>query len=374
MMTDMPLLRPTYAAISLKALAFNLGKARAELNARGRENCKIMLLVKANAYGHGAELVSAFAQKEKLCDAFGVASIEEGIILRQKGVTLPILVLGSVYPFDCFEYALKYGLSVAVASVRAAKYITELSAKLKITAKCHVKQETGMGRIGSRRPAALEILKILNQGEYVKTEGTFSHFSSADGSEEYTRMQLGYFKDLLCEAAAQGLKVGSAHISASSGFLNYKDACFDMVRLGHLAYGLEEGYKPVLSLKSKIVFIKDVREGAAISYGRTFKCARPSKIATIPLGYGDGFQRVLSNKAKVLIHGRPCPLIGNITMDMLMADITELGDIPVGSEAVFIGRQGSEEITAAKVAAAAGTIDYEVLTSITARVPRKAED
>lgn len=374
MMTDMPLLRPTYAAVSLKALAFNLTKARAELNAGGRENCKIMLLVKANAYGHGAELVSSFAQKENLCDAFGVASIEEGITLRQKGITLPILVLGSVYPFDGFEYALKYGLSVAVASVRAAKYISELSSKLKIAAKCHVKQETGMGRIGSRRPAALEILKILNQGDYVQVEGTFSHFSSADGSEDYTRMQLGYFKDLLCQAAAEGLNVGLAHISASSGFLNYKDACFDMVRLGHLAYGLEEGYKPVLSLKSKIVFIKDVREGAAISYGRTFTCARPSKIATIPLGYGDGFHRVLSNKAKVLINGKLCPLIGNITMDMLMADITELGDIPVGSEAVFIGRQGSAEITAAQVAAAAGTIDYEVLTSITARVPRKAED
>lgn len=372
-MSDMPLLRPTYAAIDLKALAFNLGKARGELKARGLGDCKILLLVKANAYGHGAELIASYAQNAQLCDSFGVASIEEGIALRQSGIILPILVLGSVYPFDCFEYGLKYGLSLTVASVRAAKYIAELAEKLKIKAKCHVKQETGMGRIGSRRPAALEILKILNNCEYTQIEGVFSHFSSADDSEDYTQKQLGYFKDLLSEACAQGLNTGLAHISASSGFINRKDACFDMVRLGHLAYGLEEGYKPVLSLRSKVVFIKDVREGACISYGRAFKCARPSKIATIPLGYGDGYHRVLSNKAEVLIEGRRCPVIGNITMDMLMADITELGDIPVGSEAVFIGRQGKDEIKASDVAAWAGTIDYEILTGLAARVPRKAE-
>ena len=373
-MSEMPLLRPTYAGINLKALADNLLKARAELSARGRGDCKILLLVKANAYGHGSRLIASYAQEGKLCDAFGVASIEEGIELRKNGIILPILVLGSIFPFDCFEYGLRYGLSLTVASVRAAKYITELAEKLKIKAKCHVKQETGMGRIGSRRPAALEILRILNKSEYVKVEGVFSHFSSADENEQYTQMQLGYFKDLLAQASAEGLKTGLAHISASSGFLNYKEACFDMVRLGHLAYGLEEGYKPVLSLKSKIVFIKDVREGACISYGRTFKCARPSKIATIPLGYGDGYHRVLSNKGEVLIEGRRCPLIGNITMDMLMADITELGDIPVGSEAVFIGRQGGAEIKAREVAALAGTIDYEILTGLTARVPRKAEE
>lgn len=227
-----------------------------------------------------------------------------------------------------------------------------------------------MGRIGSRKPAALEILRILNKSEYVTVEGTFSHFSSAENDEAYTNTQLEYFKDLLACAEAEGLDTGLAHLAATPGFLNYPKAWFDMVRLGHLAYGLEEGFSPVLSLRSKVVFIKDVRAGAGISYGHTFEPKTPAKIATIPIGYGDGYHRVLSNKAQVLINGVRCPVVGNITMDMLMADITALGDIPVGSDVVLIGAQGKEAITAAELAELAGTIDYEVLTSLTARVPR----
>ncbi len=371
MMTDLPLLRPTAAYISLKALKNNLLKVQNRL-AAVKPQPKTLLLVKANAYGHGAKLVSEFAQDENLCDFLGVASIEEGLELRQNGITLPILVLGSIWPFECFEYALKNRLSITIASVRAAQFVTQLAAKLKLTAYCHVKQETGMTRIGSRRPNAIEILKILNAAPYTEVQGVFSHFACADNNPDYTLKQLEYFNEFLQEAQKLGLKTGLRHISASSGFLNYPQAYFDMVRLGHIAYGLEEGFEPVLSLKSKVVFIKDVRENTAVSYNGTFVCKKPSKIATIPLGYGDGWHRILSNKAKVLICGKECPLIGNITMDMLMADITALGDIPVGEEAVFIGAQGAASITAAQVAGLAGTIDYEVLTGLTARVPRIA--
>lgn len=373
---DLPLLRPTYAKIDLKALKFNLLKAK-RICAQKNIVPKIMLLVKANAYGHGADLISTYAQKNNLCDAFAVASIEEGVSLRNIGITKPILVLGSIFPFECFEYALKYNLSVAVASVRAAKFIVKLANKLKIVAKCHVKQETGMGRIGSRRPAALEILRVLNKGgKYICVEGCFSHFSSADGKKtedkKYTLKQLEYFKEFLCQAKAEGLNTGLAHISASSGFINYPKYSFDMVRLGHLAYGLEKGYKPVLSLHSKIVFIKDVRKGACISYGRRHCCKRPSKIATIPLGYGDGFLRSLGNKASVLIEGKKCPIVGNITMDMLMADITKLGDIKVGSSVVIIGEQKKQKISALDLAEIADTIDYEILTLLNKRIPRIA--
>ena len=374
--TALPLLRPTYAKINLTALKENLLKAKA-LCARKNIVPKIMLLVKANAYGHGADLISAYAQQNNLCDAFAVASIEEGMTLRNLGITKPILVLGSIYPFECFEYALKYNLSVAVASVRAAKFIVKLAQKLKITAKCHVKQETGMGRIGSRRPAALEILRVLNKGgKYVCVEGCFSHFSSADGKtaedKKYTIKQLEYFKEFLCPAKAEGLNTGLAHISASSGFINYPKYSFDMVRLGHLAYGLEKGYKPLLSLHSKIVFIKDVRKGTCISYGRKYCCKKPSKIATIPIGYGDGFLRCLGNKASVLIEGKKCPVLGNITMDMLMVDITKLGDIKVGSPVVLIGEQKKQKISALDLAKLAGTIDYEILTLLNKRIPRIA--
>ena len=372
----LPLLRPTYAKINLTALKDNLLKARA-ICAGKNVVPKIMLLVKANAYGHGADLISIYAQKNNLCDAFAVASIEEGVFLRNIGITKPILVLGSIYPFECFEYALKNNLSVVVASIRAAKFIVKLATQLKIVAKCHVKQETGMGRIGSRRPAALEILRILNKGgKYVCVEGCFSHFSSADGKtaedKKYTKQQVEYFKEFLSQAKAQGLNTGLAHISASSGFINYPNCSFDMVRLGHLAYGLEKGYKPVLSLHSRVVFIKDVRAGACISYSRKHCCKRPSKIATIPIGYGDGFLRCLGNKTHVLIEGQKCPVVGNITMDMLMVDITKLGDIKVGSPVVLIGEQKGQKISALDHAKIAGTIDYEILTLLNTRIPRIA--
>ena len=363
-MTTIPLLRPTAAYIDLAALRFNLEKARFLAQQRGN-NPKIMLAVKANAYGHGILGVAQYAQKGGLCDAFGAASIEEGITLRHGGITKSILVLGSIYPFEYFEYALKNNLAVTIASVRAANYIKDLAAKLKINASCHVKQETGMNRIGSRRPAALEILKVLNNTPYIKVGGAYSHISCS-GDDDYTRRQTEYFKELLAEAAAQNLQTGLAHLASSGCFLNHKDMDYDMVRLGHLAYGLEEGFKPVMALKSKVVFIKDVREGAAVGYGRAFIAKRPSKIATIPIGYGDGYPRALGNKAQAVIAGKRVPLIGNVAMDMIMADITDLGDIPVGSEVELMGRT----ITAAEIANWAGTIDYEIVTAISARVPR----
>jgi len=359
-----PILRPTVAEINLDALKNNLLKAKDLIKQRGG-NSKIFLLVKANAYGHDAGLISKYVQDNKLVDFLGVASIEEGLELRQKNITLPILVLGSIWPFECFEYAIRNNLSVTVASVRAANFLAQLSAKLKIRARAHVKQETGMNRIGSRKPAAIEILRILNSAPYVEVEGTFSHLSSAE-NQDYSKQQLTYFTELLNEAKAQNLNTGLRHLFASPGFLQYPQVQFDMVRLGHLAYGLEEGFEPVLSLKSKVVFIKDVRENVKVSYSGTFITKRPSKIATIPVGYGDGYPRILSNKTEVEILGKLCPQVGNITMDMMMVDITELGDIKVGTEVTLIGKN----LPALELAQKCGTIDYEILTSIAHRVPR----
>ena len=360
-----PILRPTVAEINLTALKNNILKAKSLISQRGAGCPKIFLLVKANAYGHDAGLIAKYAQDNKLADFLGVASVEEGLRLRRQNITLPILVLGSIWPFEGFEYAVKNDISVTVASVRAAKFLAELSAKLKIKARAHIKQETGMNRIGSRKPAALEMLKILNAAPYVEAEGVFSHFSCPNDLE-YSQKQLGYFTEFLEEAKAQNLKTGLRHISASYASLKYPQAQFDMVRLGHLAYGLEDGFEPVLSLKSKVVFIKDVRENVRIGYGGTFVTKRPSKIATIPVGYGDGYPRSLSNKTEVEILGHRCPQIGNITMDMMMVDITELGDIKVGTEVTLIGKN----LTALELAQKCGTIDYEIVTSITHRVPR----
>jgi alanine racemase len=260
-------------------------------------------------------------------------------------------------------------LAVTIASARAANYIKDLAAKLKINVSCHIKLETGMNRIGSRRPAALGMLEILNSSPYIKVSGCYSHLSCAEDAAFVAR-QAEYFKEFLSAASALGMRTGMAHIAASGSFMKYKDLDFDMVRLGRLAYGLEEGFKPVMTLKSGVVFIKDIRAGAGVGYGKAFVAGRPSKIATIPIGYGDGYPRALGNKAFVLIAGRRVPVIGNVAMDMIMADITDLGDIPVGSEVVLIGEQGGARITAAEVAAWAGTVDYEIVTAVSARVPR----
>ncbi|MDR0734455.1 MAG: alanine racemase [Elusimicrobiota bacterium] len=368
-MKDIPVLRPTVAQIDLTALRFNLDKARFIAQSRGGRRPKILFTVKANAYGHGMLPAAQYAQKADLCDAFGVTSIEEGIILRHGGITKPVLVLGSVYPFEYFEYAVKNNLAVTIASARAANYIKDLAAKLKMNVSCHIKLETGMNRIGSRRPAALGMLEILNGAPYIKVGGCYSHLSCAE-DVAFAARQAEYFKEFLAAASALGMRTGMAHIAASGGFMKYKDLGFDMVRLGRLAYGLEEGFKPVMTLKSGVVFIKDIRAGAGVGYGKAFVAGRPSRIATIPIGYGDGYPRALGNKAFALVAGRRVPVIGNVAMDMIMADITDLGDIPVGSEVVLIGEQGGARISATEVAAWAGTVDYEIVTAVSARVPR----
>lgn len=360
------MLRPTWAEISFLALAENLTKAKETL---GKDK-KLMFVVKANAYGHGAKELSSFAEKNKLADFLGVSSIEEGIYLRQNKINLPILVLGSIYPFTGFEAALKYDLSVTIASTEAAREISECAAKLKTYAKCHVKVETGMGRIGVRKTSALKTLEFLNQAPNVEVEGTYTHLSSADCDTAYTRQQLKYFADTINAARIAGYKTGIKHVSNSHGLNFNGDASWDMARTGLCAYGLMEGYKPILALKSKIVYIKDVRKGASISYGRSWRCAHPSKIATLPIGYADGYQRACSNRSEVLIQGRRCRVIGNVTMDMVMADVTHLPNAQVGDEVVLIGAQHNDEITAGDLANLAGTIPYEIMTGLSARLAR----
>ncbi|WP_428075446.1 alanine racemase [Candidatus Avelusimicrobium luingense] len=359
-------LRPTFAEVDLTKLAANLTRVRTQV----APSVKLLTLVKANAYGHGAVSVSQFLQEKQLCEFLGVASVEEGMQLRQAGVKLPILVLGSIYPFEAFEYAIKNKLAVTIASLEAAKAVCKIAEELKQPAFCHVKQDTGMGRIGTRRGKVVEVLEALANHPYIVLDGLYSHLSSVDTDPAYTEEQIGYYRDTLTNMQLRGIKVNYRHLAASAALVARPDIHYDMVRPGHSAYGLEKGYQPILSLKTQIVYVKDVPAGASISYGRSFIADKPLKVATLPIGYGDGYLRALSNKADVLIKGKRCRVLGNITMDMMMVDITGVAPVQVGEEVVVVGKQGSEEITLAELAQKAGTIDYELCTLLSARVPR----
>lgn len=363
---SIPFLRPTWAEINLGAYGRNLQKIRSKVG----PDVKILAVLKANAYGHGAEQLGLYAQKHRLCQFFGAASVEEGILLRQAGVTLPILVLGSIYPFEAFAYAINYDLSVAVASLEAAKAIKQIARKLGKKARCHVKQDSGMGRIGTRRGGVMHIIHELNGDEFVELEGLFTHLSSVDSDPAYTEEQIGYFRDTMTNVRLHKIPVQICHMAASPAIELRPDSYCDMVRVGHSSFGLAEGYEPVLSFKSRIVFAKDVAAGASISYNRSFIAPCAMKVATIPVGYGDGYLRSLSNKAEVLIKGVRCRILGNITMDMSMVDISAVPDARVGDEVVLIGRQDGQEIRAKELADKAGTIDYELTTLLMPRVPR----
>jgi alanine racemase len=358
-------LRPTWAEISLPAVERNL------LALRAASGGKVMFVVKANAYGHGAARLARHAQDKGLCDFFGVSCIEEGAELRQAGIKLPILVLGSIYPFSAFADALEADLSVTVASIEAAANLVAEAARLGKKARCHIKVDTGMGRIGSRRPGAVKIAQLLAQSGSAKIEGIYTHLSSPDSDSAFTRLQLKHFDDTLADFAKLGIDPGIRHAASSYPALHIPESRYDMVRPGIASYGLIDELEPALTLKTRIVFIKDLRPGASVSYGRSYRCRKATRVATIPIGYGDGWLRRLSNCGEALVGGVRCRIIGNVTMDMTMLDVSAVPEVHVGDEAVLLGKQGSDEITAQEVAALYGTITYEVVTLLNLRVARK---
>jgi alanine racemase len=291
------------------------------------------------------------------------------VALREAGVKLPVLVLGSLYPFESFLAAAEFELTPTVASLESARRLAAAAEKLKRRVACHLKIETGMSRIGVRPAAAAGVAAYLAERPLVRVEGVYTHFSCAESDAAFTRRQLALFRDAL-KAVSQFVRVPLRHAANSEGALRYPAGRYDMVRPGLAIYGNVRGFEPVLSLKTKVVFLKTVPKGTAIGYGATFRAREVSRIATVPVGYADGFPRGLSNKGSVLLRGRRCPIVGNISMDMAMVNATGAPAVAVGDDAVLIGAQGRERITAGELASALGTIPYEVTCAISSRVPR----
>ncbi len=354
--------RPTWIDVNLKALKRNILKIH-RLVAPSR----LMFVVKADAYGHGAGEISSFVRN--MVWGFGVSSIEEGLILRKR-VRNPILVLGSLYPFESFLEAIKKDLSVTISSFDAARQAVEASKKVGRKIKCHIKIETGMGRIGARKPAAGRIFRYLvSFPRHAVLEGAYSHLSSSETDRKYTLQQFSYYRSALREFGnlpAHFVK----HLCNSHAAIHYPRMRLDMVRCGLACYGLMRGFTPVMSFKTRIVFLKNVRKGSFLSYEKSFKCARPMKIATLPVGYADGYSRRLSNKSFVLVRGQKCRVLGNITMDMMMIDVTNIRNPGIGEEVVLVGKSGNAEIKISNLAEKSGTIAYEAASIISKRVPR----
>ncbi len=361
--------RPTIAQINLRNLAWNLRLIRRLVSPR----TSILVTIKADAYGHG--LIPVARKLVALgVDAFGIASIDEGIQLREAGITIPVLVLGAVLKSDIAPL-LEYGLTATVCDPLVAAALDARARKAGKPANIHVKVDTGMGRIGVLHHDAGDFVQALARRKFLNIEGIFTHLAAADSDARFTRYQMKVFDEVLDRIEGAGVHIPLVHCANSMGIVGYEQSRCTMVRPGLMVYGLypKEGtgisLKPVLSLKTKVVFVKDVPAGSGVSYGRAYVTSGSARIVTLPIGYGDGYPRNLSNKAPVLIGGRRFTISGRICMDQIMVDVGDFS-VKTGDEAVLIGRQGSETVTVEELAGLSGTIPYEIVCGLGSRIPR----
>lgn len=361
--------RPTWAEVNLKNLEYNFKQVKSLLHPQ----TKILVTVKADAYGHGLIAVS---RRLSACnvDYLGVASIDEGIHLRRAGIKKPILLLGLILKKD-IQALFTYQLTPTVCDQAMASAINKKAAKLKKKISLHIKVDTGMGRIGVLHEDALALIKDIHKLKNVTIEGIFTHFAFADINRKFTAYQIKLFSKLVNDLKKSGIDIPLVHAANSIGLIDYQDSHFTMVRPGLVIYGLHPKedlgikIKPVLSLKTRIIFIKHVKKGASISYAGTYVTRRPANIVTLPIGYGDGYPRNLSNLAPVLIAGRRLRISGRICMDQIMVDVGKLKP-KIGDEVVLIGRQGKQRVTAEELAELSGTISYEIACGLGSRIPR----
>ncbi len=362
--------RATWAEIDLAAIRHNI-----ELIKNLTES-KIMAVIKANAYGHGVEKVSQLCM-EMGVTYLGVATLDEALHLRKQGITLPILIFGYVAE-EYFKEVIENNISVTVYNSNYAENFSVSAQKLGKKAIVHIKIDTGMGRLGFNSGLkAVEQIKEIAKLPHIECEGIYTHFATADQLDKgFVLQQLADFNQIVAELKLEGVDFKLKHAANSAAILDFAPSHLDMVRAGIMLYGLHPSKEvfnhnliPALRLKSKITLVKEVAAGTTISYGRTYACNKTTKIATVPIGYADGYSRILSNKAWGLVRGQKVPLVGNVCMDQAMFDVSKVKEVREGDEITLLGRQ-EDGITADDLADIMGTINYEVVCSISARVPR----
>jgi len=362
--------------VDLNALRGNL----AWLRHRVGTGVKILTVVKADAYGHGLKQIAALLMQSGT-DIFGVANLAEAHAVRSVGKGWPVLMLGALLP-DEIETAVRDGVRPTLSSLAEATAINAAALRMRKPIPVHLKVDTGMGRLGIRPQDALKLIRQIQELPGLFLEGLYTHYASAEDDADFSKEQATAFQKIVKAASEGGIQISLIHANNSAALLHQPDTTFSLVRPGLLVYGiLPEGrrvdvsalrkfFRPALSLKCRVAFVKEIPKGASLSYGRTFRAPRKMRVATLTAGYGDGYLRAGSNRAEVLLLGKRCPVLGLITMDQTLVDVSKVSNAAPGDEAVLIGAQGKDAITAGELAEWCGTIPWEVLTAITYRVPR----
>lgn len=365
------LCRPTRAIVSIDNFIHNLEV----IKERAGEGTKIIGVVKADAYGHGFDLIDAM--RDEGVDMMAVAFIEEAIALRQKGIDdLPILILGATDESRIPELY-EWDITPTVFTDEFAKAYSDYGVQEGQRGECHVKVETGMGRIGVKAEEAADFVERISKLPGLRITGIFTHFATADAADKtYTHEQLARYAAAIHEIEKRGIDVGMRHVENSAALIDFDRTIFDAVRPGIILYGLYPSdevkkenlaIKPVMSFMTKISHLKTLHEGESVGYGRAWKAPGDRLVATLPVGYADGWSRILSGKGtEVLIRGKRAPVVGNICMDQCMVDVTDIPDVAVGDDVELFG----ENISADEVAGRLGTINYEVVCMVNKRVPR----
>ncbi len=368
----------TWTEIDLDALHFNLNQIRGALPSE----TQVMAVVKADAYGHGDRMIAQMLEKDGVT-AFAVSNINEAVSLRRHGIHGKILILGYTPPEAATDLA-DYRISQTVFSSEYAQQLNDACKSSSVTVNCHIKLDTGMSRIGfcaSDPEAAADEIAHVCELPNLHCCGLFSHFSSADthdaASDAYTAMQEKRYIAVRKALAARGIRFTSCHLQNSAGIAFCAAHDYQYARAGIILYGCPPSaeplpflLKPVMSLYSIVSMVKEIPAGTSVSYNRTFTSEKPMRIATVPIGYADGYPRLLSNRGFMLLHGKRAPIIGNICMDQLMLDVSDIPDVMTGDTVTIVGRDGDETITFSDLASLCGTIHYELMCLIGKRVPR----
>lgn len=365
------------ARIDLDAIEYNIEKMKENLP----EDTKLIVVAKADCYGHGALQTTSLLSLKEYVWGFAVATLDEAIVLRRGGITKPILVLGCIFPEQWVD-ALENNIRITVYTEELTKVLSDLAVKIGRKAYVHVKLDTGMGRIGfTPGKEGADKIEEISKLPNIVMEGLYTHFSKADeGDKSYTMKQMEAYTWMKEELAGRGITFSYYHCCNSAGIIDLKGAGQNLSRAGISTYGMypsEEVHKenvdlkPALELISHVAFVKWVDEGEMISYGGTYVTKRCTKIATIPVGYGDGYPRSLSNKGYMLIHGKKAPIIGRVCMDQCMVDVTEIEDVKFGDEVVLVGRDGDEYLSVETLSRLSDRFNYEFVCLMGKRIPRE---
>ena len=360
--------------INLDNIIYNIE----QLKKNHDQNTKVMAVVKTDAYGHGACYIAKHIESLEYLYGFGVATVEEGIALRKEGIEKPILVLGATFD-DEIEKSIKYNLTNNIYNTYTAKLLSQKASEMKKEVNIHISVDTGMSRLGFNDcDESIDEIVEISKMNNLKIDGIFSHFAKADETDKsFTNTQIERFNNIINKLKEQGIDIPNKHISNSAGTINFDISGCNILRLGIAMYGINptentqyDNLKPVLSLRSRIIMLKNIKANTPISYGGTFISKEDMKIAVIPIGYGDGLPRTLSNKGYVIINDKKANIVGRVCMDLIMVDVSNIDGLNVGDEVIIIGASNNSNITVMEMSNLSNRFYYEILCLLNKRIPR----